>query len=208
MASPALLAVQGTPQSPAELERFVLLKDNSLESFNWSSWLRLAGAADFQPRHNLTISDSAQVVNMALAGQGIALARRSLVASELQNGTLRQLFEMVLPCPYAYYLLQSPHRASRPAVQCFVRWLQQAIAEDHLRRRGWLWLRSGGVSVLIAGAPLPVLRPTQLVVAAFMNAMPLMVVTAPFAKSQAVLRRIAAGGRIIPAVFGLDTVHS
>lgn len=130
VASPALLAVQGTPQSPAELERFVLLKDNSLESFNWSSWLRLAGVANFQPRHNLTISDSAQVVNMALAGQGIALARRSLVASELQNGTLRQLFEMVLPCPYAYYLLQSPHRASRPAVQCFVRWLQQAIAED------------------------------------------------------------------------------
>ena len=57
-------------------------------------------------------------------------ACRSLVASELQNATLRQLFDLVLPCPYAYYLLQSPHRASRPAVQCFVRWLQQAISED------------------------------------------------------------------------------
>ena len=149
VASPALLAVQGTPQSPAELERFILLKDNSLESFNWSSWLRLAGVTDFQPRHNLTISDSAQVVNMALAGQGIALARRSLVASELQNGTLRQLFERVLPCPYAYYLLQSPHRAPRPAVQCFVRWLQQAIAED--QAGGGAGVCGSGVENLPAG---------------------------------------------------------
>ena len=33
------------------------------------------------------------------------------------------------------------------------------------------------------------------------------VVTALLAKLQAVLLEDAAGGRIIPAVFGLDTVH-
>ncbi len=134
VASPALLAVQGAPQTPAELERFILLKDNSLESFNWSSWLRLAGVPEFRPRHNLTISDSAQLVNMALAGQGIALARRSLVASELQQGTLVQLFDLVLPCPFAYYLLQTPRTHLRPAVQCFVRWLQKEIAQDQALR--------------------------------------------------------------------------
>ena len=54
---------------------------------------------------------------------------------------------------------------------------------------------------------MPVLRPTQLVVAALMRAMPRIVVTALLAKLQAVLLEDAAGGRIIPAVFGLDTVH-
>lgn len=130
VASPGLLAREGAPATPAELARFTLLKDNSLESFNWSSWLRLAGVTEFVPSHNLTISDSAQVVNMALAGQGVALARRSLVGTELQNGTLVQLFDLLLPCPFAYYLLQTPRTMLRPAVQRFVLWLQQQIAQD------------------------------------------------------------------------------
>ena len=129
VASPALLAREGAPITPKELARFTLLKDNSLESFNWSSWLRLAGLPEFKPYHNLTISDSAQVVSMALAGQGIALARRSLVGAELQNGSLVQLFDLVLPCPYSYYLLQTPRTMLRPAVQSFVRWLKHEVAQ-------------------------------------------------------------------------------
>ena len=130
VASPGLLAAQGAPASPADLHRFTLLKDNSLESFNWSSWLALAGATGFTPYHNLTISDSAQIVSMALAGQGIALARRSLVSTELQQGSLVQLFDVVLPCPYSYYLLQTPRTRLRPAVQSFVRWLQAEIQTE------------------------------------------------------------------------------
>ena len=127
--APALLARLGAPTSPADLQRFSLLKDNSPDAMNWHGWLKLTGEREFTPQHQLTVSDSAQLIRLAVAGQGVALARRSLVEEELACGTLTRLFDTVLPSPYAYYLVQTSRSVLRPAVQCFVQWLQQQVAQ-------------------------------------------------------------------------------
>lgn len=127
VASQALLDRQGEPAKPEDLVRYTLLNDNSHDSINWPGWLQRVGLGEVKPAHNLTISDSAQNILMAMAGQGIALARRSLVADELANGALVRLFDITLPSPFAYYLVQTERSALRPAVRTFVRWLQQEV---------------------------------------------------------------------------------
>lgn len=134
VASPALLSRIGSPARPEDLLGYPLLNDNSHASINWPGWLAYACGSELTLAHHLTISDAAQNMLMAIAGQGVALARRSLISDELTNGALVRLFDIALPSPYAYYLVQTERSMLRPAVQTFVDWLQQEV-QDFLA--GW-----------------------------------------------------------------------
>ncbi|MFC3911876.1 LysR substrate-binding domain-containing protein [Pseudaeromonas sharmana] len=129
VASPAFLASVGLPESPAALQHYALLRDNAPERMNWRAWFECAGVREFRGQHHLTLSDSAQLIRMAVAGRGVALARRALVAEELACGTLQRLFDIALPSPYAYYLVQTARSALRPAVRAFADWLLSQVAD-------------------------------------------------------------------------------
>lgn len=109
------------------LKQQTLIRDNSADYFNWEGWLTLAGQPDLQPKRYLFISDGSLMIKAAIAGQGIALGRRSLVHDELQSGLLHPPFREELKSPFSYYLVMPPRSRSHPELKLFIAWLLEEI---------------------------------------------------------------------------------
>jgi DNA-binding transcriptional LysR family regulator len=95
-------------EDPARLRRQVLLEfdDVSRPWLQWRDWLRDAGAGGVKPQGMLRFNQYDQVVQAALAGQGVALGRLELVRPLLEQGKLA-LASALPPAAsdYAYWLI-------------------------------------------------------------------------------------------------------
>ena len=65
----------------------------------------------------------------AVEGQGIALARSSLIGNDLVNGVLVRLFDVEVPSPFRYYLVYPPRLADSPKLALLRAWLRDEISE-------------------------------------------------------------------------------
>lgn len=119
-----------------------------LEWLTWQRWLdtfappsgggaRGKAKARLTPQRWLYFNYASQIVQAALTGQGVALARLPLVAESLANGDLIEpLPQMRLDSPLVYWLVVAPRSVVRPEVKAFCDWLlreaertRQAIGE-------------------------------------------------------------------------------
>jgi DNA-binding transcriptional LysR family regulator len=93
-------------EEPARLRQHVLLEfdDVSRPWLQWTEWLRRAGA---RPKGMLRFNQYDQVVQAAVAGQGVALGRLELVRPLLEQGKL-SLASALPPVAsdYAYWLIR------------------------------------------------------------------------------------------------------
>lgn len=90
-----------------QLQSHTLLEfdDISRPWLQWPAWLRAAGAGRSKPRSVLRFNQYDQVVQAALAGQGVALARLPLVRDLLEQGRLAPASaQPAVSCDYAYWL--------------------------------------------------------------------------------------------------------
>jgi DNA-binding transcriptional LysR family regulator len=96
-------------EEPGRLRRQVLLEfdDVSRPWLQWRDWLRDAGAGGVKPKGMLRFNQYDQVVQAALAGQGVALGRLELVRPLLEQGKLA-LATMLPPIAsdYGYWLIR------------------------------------------------------------------------------------------------------
>ena len=69
------------------------------------------------------------MVGAILAGQGIAMARQSLVQDYLKNGQLVKLFDFEHRCQRSYYIAAPEYHFSFPKVQAFEKWLREAASD-------------------------------------------------------------------------------
>jgi DNA-binding transcriptional LysR family regulator len=95
-------------EDPAQLRQHVLLEfdDVSRPWLQWGDWLRGAGAGRGKPKGMLRFNQYDQVVQAALAGQGVALGRLELVRPLLEQGQLA--LASALPpvaSDFAYWLI-------------------------------------------------------------------------------------------------------
>lgn len=95
---------------PAQLQRHVLLEfdDVSRPWLQWPDWLRRAGVAGFKPKGVLRFNQYDQVVQAALAGQGVALGRLELVRPLLADNKLAPASATPYPASaldYGYWLI-------------------------------------------------------------------------------------------------------
>jgi LysR family transcriptional regulator, glycine cleavage system transcriptional activator len=117
--------------APADLKNFALIEDighvsSNLEWLTWRRWLNAFGQAKLEPTRWLYLSYAHQMIQAAVAGQGIALARTPLVAEYLANGQLIEpLRNARVDSPMAYWILRNPQAMHRPEVNAFVRWLER-----------------------------------------------------------------------------------
>ncbi|MDX1711649.1 MAG: transcriptional regulator GcvA [Rhodovibrionaceae bacterium] len=132
--SPRLLEdarANGPPlEVPEDLARHTLLHDDSPGTFEfpaWDTWLKAAGVEGVDTRHGPRFSDSAMLVQAAVAGYGVALGRRSLCAEELASGQLVAPFDFVLRADAAYYLAALPEKWDSPKVHAFRNWLHAEV---------------------------------------------------------------------------------
>ncbi|WP_283148089.1 transcriptional regulator GcvA [Silvimonas soli] len=120
VASPHLAG--GLPARPADLSRYLLLRSDTEP---WARWFEAAGIAGSEPQGSMVFNDSALLVQAAAEGQGIGLARASLIQPELASGKLVKLFDLTVPMPGAYWIVAPEAPPWRPAVATFVAWLKQ-----------------------------------------------------------------------------------
>ncbi|TXI16176.1 MAG: LysR family transcriptional regulator [Ottowia sp.] len=134
MASPWLLR-SGLPlKRPEDLLRHTLIEAGDaytphLQWLTWRRWLDANGLKDAQPKRWLSFNYAYQMVQAALSGQGVVLARPPLVAENLARGDLVEVFaagaypQARLISPMAYWVLVSPHSRQRAEVRAFADWL-------------------------------------------------------------------------------------
>ncbi|MCP4326979.1 MAG: transcriptional regulator GcvA [Alphaproteobacteria bacterium] len=124
--SPSLLEGAAPMRVPADLNRHTLLHDDM--RVNWGVWLRATGAGDVDATTGPGFTDSRLVVQAAIAGHGVALARSHLVADDIVAGRLVRPFDDGLPAGYAYYIVAEPGSWERPKVKAFRDWLKAEAA--------------------------------------------------------------------------------
>jgi LysR family transcriptional regulator, glycine cleavage system transcriptional activator len=122
LATPALAARLGPQPQPAALAGVPLLR-SPLEP--WTPWFRAAGLPWPEPEAGPRLADLGLVLEAALAGQGVALARPSLARTGLASGALVAPFALRAEPSHRYYLL--PH-AGDGAAALFATWLREACA--------------------------------------------------------------------------------
>ncbi|MGE0098945.1 MAG: LysR substrate-binding domain-containing protein [Hydrogenophaga sp.] len=120
-----------------------------LEWLTWQRWLDTFGAVPaakpgkrasrnhlqpkLTPQRWMYFNYANQIVQAALTGQGVALARLPLVAESLASGDLVEpLPHTRLDSPLVYWLMVAPRSVQRPEVKAFCDWLllQAALTRE------------------------------------------------------------------------------
>jgi LysR family transcriptional regulator, glycine cleavage system transcriptional activator len=128
--SPALLG-RRRPARPADLLKFPLIHLDNREE--WARWLRAVGIAEGEVTHGPVLNRASMVIDAAVNGQGIALARTTLAAWDLINGRLVRPFADALPLSRTYWIVCPKATANVPKIVTFRNWLQAEAAEDARR---------------------------------------------------------------------------
>jgi len=110
-------------RSPSDLAKQTLLYDDDPDV--WSRWFEACGVRNLEGARRHEISDSGMLVEAAIRGQGIALARWALACDDLAGGRLAMVFPKyrALPTGSAYYLVGPREAFRRKAVTAFRGWI-------------------------------------------------------------------------------------
>jgi LysR family glycine cleavage system transcriptional activator len=120
VASPARAA---RLKKPRDLLQQTLLSDDHEDA--WQRFFSAHGLPASSGRHH-QLTDSGMLVEAAVRGQGVGLARWSLIQDELHAGRLQLLFPQLEPLSvgHAYYLVGLRETFRRPEVHAFREWLR------------------------------------------------------------------------------------
>jgi len=115
------------PKRPADLADYPLLRS---DDERWKAWFEAAGLDWPEPDRGPIFNDSAHLMQAAAEGQGIALARTTLLGNDVRNGVLVQLFDVEVPSARKHYLVYPSRTAHSPKLAQFRQWLHDEIALD------------------------------------------------------------------------------
>ena len=131
--SPGLLKDKGPIETPDALRNHTLLHDDSPDNDEscptWAMWLKAAGVdadASRGPRFN----QSSLVIEAAVLGKGVALAKSTLAAADLAEGRLVKPFPVNAPVGFAYYVVCPKAKLNLPKVALFRDWLRSETAKS------------------------------------------------------------------------------
>jgi LysR family transcriptional regulator, glycine cleavage system transcriptional activator len=127
VASPWLLASAAPVKAPPDLLQFALIEDAHETRDEWLSWPRWFDERGFralQPKRWLYFNYTYQMVQTAVSGQGVVLARLPLIAESLARGDLVEALPgQRIASPFSYWLVPGPRSAQRPEIRAFIDWL-------------------------------------------------------------------------------------
>lgn len=96
----------------------------------WELWFQAAGLAMEVPA-GPRFTDLDSLLEAAVNGEGVALARHALVHDDLAAGRLIQPWKTSARDVHAYYLVWRPGGAKNEAIQLLLAWLREAFAALH-----------------------------------------------------------------------------
>ena len=118
----------------ADLSRHVLLHDGSPDADDscpdWSMWLAARGVKGVDGARGPRFNQSSLVIEAAVNGRGVALAKQTLAQADLDAGRLAIPFDIATAVDFAYYIVHPKAKGRLSQVKAFVAWLL-AEAEAH-----------------------------------------------------------------------------
>lgn len=134
VASPDHLAAQPLTK-PADLANHVLLHDGSPDFDDscpdWSMWLAARGLKNIDGMRGPRFNQSSLVIEAAVNGRGVALAKRTLAQADLEAGRLVAPLQIATAVDFAYYLVHPKAKGRLPQVKAFVSWIEaEALAHE------------------------------------------------------------------------------
>ncbi|MBS0512950.1 MAG: LysR family transcriptional regulator [Proteobacteria bacterium] len=144
--SPALLLGRPALDSPDELHHYPLLHDmtawrGSPPYAEWERYLRAIGAPQVDVRRGYMFNLNHITMQCAIAGMGLAIARRTLITDELDSGRLVAPFTQSVRTGKRYCLVYSAGALSDPRVSIVHDWLVAEAGEA----------QAGGVPAQVVG---------------------------------------------------------
>lgn len=116
----------GRLATPQDISRHVLLEydDAKLPWLHWREWLAAAGWHNVKPKGTLRFNQYDQMMQSAMAGQGIALGRMELIRPMINDGRLVQIptASPGVPNEHSYWLMQAEHNP-RADVAAVIDWI-------------------------------------------------------------------------------------
>jgi LysR family glycine cleavage system transcriptional activator len=142
---PALLKGEHPLLVPGDLKHHTLLHDDSVytdvSNPNWAMWLRHAGVEGVDATRGPSFWPSHLVINAAIDGLGVALAKKNWVEKVLEERRLVRPFDISLPVEFSYFLVYPESRADDRLITTFVDWVRSEVAKDTAARaRPGPWL--------------------------------------------------------------------
>ena len=131
--SPRLVEAHGAMRSPADLEGVPLIHDDAPERDpscpTWSMWFAARGLRHADATRSLRFNQSSLAIEAAVAGKGLALAKRQLAQRDVAEGNLvAPLDEIDAPVGFAYWLVWPRGRRFEPAQAAFLNWVRAEAA--------------------------------------------------------------------------------
>lgn len=126
--SPELLQKNPRLLEPCSLAHVTLIHDLSMDGHadfpTWEKWFKRVCETEVVTSRGLKINNSAAVLQAAIEGRGVALARSVMAHDDLAAGRLVRLFpEIQFTSELAYYVVYRPESAGLPRLQAFRNWL-------------------------------------------------------------------------------------
>ena len=134
--SPKLLKGRQRLAKPADVLKFPLLHLETRQY--WPVWLDAAGVTDHDVSPGSIMNRASMLIDAAIDGQGIALARTTLAAWDILNGRLVRPFPEFLRVSKTYWIVCPKATAMLPKIKRAREWLLAEAASD-LHRLKTLW---------------------------------------------------------------------
>ncbi|RQU91854.1 LysR family transcriptional regulator [Burkholderia cenocepacia] len=132
VASPAYRNRDGVaPRTPADLVRATLLRHPAQP---WEPWFQAARLDLTESARAPRFTDANALIDAALQGRGVALARRSLIEPELANGALVRVSTVRIADVYAHYVVWRPDHPQEAAIRTWLDWLRGEVRRRTPRR--------------------------------------------------------------------------
>ena len=138
VASPHLATAEKPLDVVEDLYRHVLLHDETdchydaygvNAEIKWQVFSALLGIEE-QKCKSITLTGAHLVLQAAIEGQGVAIARSVLVQDDLKAGRLVRLFEDASIASPGYHIVYPKHFAKRKKIKVFEQWLLKEAAES------------------------------------------------------------------------------
>ncbi|MBA8877627.1 LysR substrate-binding domain-containing protein [Phyllobacterium myrsinacearum] len=124
--APHFVARLGGINKPDDIGKFPLL-DHKHTPLRWEEFAEAQRIMDFAPDRITHFGFYALVIRAAIAGQGLALVPRGLIADELASGKLVNPHGFGFVSRHAYWLTCPQDRPQRPAMRIFLDWLLKEV---------------------------------------------------------------------------------
>lgn len=135
--NPDTMRKHGPFQTPHDIASLRLIHDSSPEQDrscpDWAAFFSEFGIGDIDTNGGLFLNQSSQVVDAVANGDGVALVKRVLAASDIAAGRLVPLFNWSAKVAFGYHVVFRQERLGNPKINSFLTWIKGEAADMERR---------------------------------------------------------------------------